>query len=283
MVASTIPIENGVNPEFKISQTSKRNMTSTSPMWDHSYCRVPYQQSECDSRLGVKKQIELLGMEASTPVISENLSTEGNPRDRFICFQVISSDQDLLFIEAGSIESDTRCLDQNWFRKSLYAFPPFCMILKVLSKVLKDKVPMMILVTPAWPSQLWYPEAMKMFIQQPILLTKRRDLLKNPKGEIHPFIQNKTLKLVAWVVSGLDYRRKEFQGRLPTLSLNQEDQVLTQIINRYGVDGLAGVLKGKLNQILEFLYQLSQNGLQYRTINNYRSETSAFHDHIQGS
>ena len=38
---------------------------------------------------------------------------------------------------------------QNWFHKSLYAFPPFCMIPKILSKALKDKVPIMILVTPA--------------------------------------------------------------------------------------------------------------------------------------
>ena len=86
---------------------------------------------------------------------------------------------------------------------------------------------------------------MRMSIQQPILLTWRSDLLKNPQGEIPPLVQNKTLKLVAWTVSGLDYKRKEFQGGLPTLSLNQEDQVLTQIMNRPGVNGLAGVLKGK--------------------------------------
>ena len=134
---------------------------------------------------------------------------------------------------------------QNWFHKNICAFPPFCMIPKVLSKVWKDKVPTMILVTPAWPSQQWYPEAMRMSMQQPILLTRRRDLLKNPKGGIHPLVQNKTLNLVAWTVSGLDYKRKEFQGRLPTLSLNQEDQVRTQIMNRPGVNGLAGVLKRK--------------------------------------
>ena len=71
------------------------------------------------------------------------------------------------------------------------------MIPKVLSKVLKDKIPMMILVTPAWPTQLWYPEAMRMSIHQPILLNWRRDLLKSRKGEIHSLVQNKTLKLVA--------------------------------------------------------------------------------------
>ena len=39
------------NPEFKISPTSKRNMGSSSERWDQSYCRVPSQQTECDSRL----------------------------------------------------------------------------------------------------------------------------------------------------------------------------------------------------------------------------------------
>ena len=82
-----------------------------------------------------------------------------------------------------------------------------------------------------------------MFIQQPISLTWRRDLLKSLKGEVHPLVQNKTLQLVAYTVSGVDYKRNEFQGRLPTLSLNEGDQVLTQIMNPPGVNGLAGVLK----------------------------------------
>ena len=72
----------------------------------------------------------------------------------------------------------------------------------------------------------------------------RRDLLKSPNGEIHPLVQNKTLKSVLWTVSRLDYKKK-FQRRLPTLSLSQ-DQVLTQFMNRPGVNGLPGVLKGKL-------------------------------------
>ena len=49
-------------------------------------------------------------MEASSPFISENLSNEGDPRDRSICFRTISSDQDLFFVEARSIEASSRCL-----------------------------------------------------------------------------------------------------------------------------------------------------------------------------
>ena len=68
-----------------------------------------------------------------------------------------------------------------------------------------------------------------MSTQQPILLTWRKDLLKNPKGQVRPLVQNKTLKLVARNNSRLDYKRKKSQRRLPNLSLNQENQALTQV------------------------------------------------------
>ena len=53
---------------------------------------LPSQKTERDSKLGVKKQFGLLRMEASSQVISENLSTEGNPRGRSICFKTYFSE-----------------------------------------------------------------------------------------------------------------------------------------------------------------------------------------------
>ena len=99
-------------------------MGSSVPMWDHSYCRVSSQQTERDSRLGVKKQFGLLGMETSSLIISENLSTEGNSRERSICFQIISSDQDLLFVEASSIEPSSRCLPTKLVPQESLCFSP---------------------------------------------------------------------------------------------------------------------------------------------------------------
>ena len=89
-----------------------------------------------------------------------------------------------------------------------------------------------------------------MSIKSLILLPWRKDVLKNPKGEIHLLVQNRTLKLLAWTVSRLDCRRKEFQRQLPTLSPSQEDQILMQIKSRPGESGLAGVLEGKLIHFL---------------------------------
>ena len=88
-----------------------------------------------------------------------------------------------------------------------------------------------------------------MSIKSPILLPWRKDL-KNPKGEIHSLAQNRTLQLMAWMVSGLDWRRSEFQRQNPTLSPGQEDQILKQVISRSEESALAGVLEGRLIHIL---------------------------------
>ena len=89
-----------------------------------------------------------------------------------------------------------------------------------------------------------------MLINSPILLPWRKTLLKNPRGEIHPLVQNRTLQLVAWTVFGLDCRRREFDRQLPTLSSGQEDQILMQIMSQPGESGLAGVLEEKLIHFL---------------------------------
>ena len=122
------------------------------------------------------------------------------------------------------------------------------MIPKVL-KTLKEKVPKLILITLAWTTQVSYPKILNMSINSPILLPWKKDLLKNPKREIHPLVQNRTLKLVAWTVSGIDCRR-EFQRQLPILSPSQEDQILMQIMSRHGESGLADVPEGKLIHFL---------------------------------
>ena len=91
--------------------------------------------------------------------------------------------------------------------------------------------------------QVWYPNILSMSIKSPILLSLRKDPLKYPKEKIHPLVQNKTLQRVAWTVSGLNYKRKEFLRQFLTLSLCQEDQVLIHIMIQLGESGLLGVLE----------------------------------------
>ena len=132
---------------------------------------------------------------------------------------------------------------RNWTRKFLYNFLPFCMIPKVLKNKLKEKLSKLTLITSAWKTQVWYSKILYMSIKSPIFLPWRKDLLKNSKGQIHPLLQNRDLELVAWMVSGLDCRRREFQRQLPTLSPGQEDRILMQIMSWPGESGLVGILQ----------------------------------------
>ena len=63
---------------------------------------------------------------------------------------------------------------------------------------------------------------------------------------MHPLLQNQTMRLAACIITGNIWLRKEFQKGLQTLSFHQEERVLTKIIVRLGISGVAGVINRKL-------------------------------------
>ena len=71
-----------------------------------------------------------------------------------------------------------------------------------------------------------------------------RRIQENPKGGQHPL--GETLRLGAWLISGISTLQKEFQKRQPSLSQVQELEVQRRLTNRPGDGGAAGVVKGKL-------------------------------------
>ena len=84
----------------------------------------------------------------------------------------------------------------NWGSLKFYAFPPFSLVAKVLSKIRKDRAEG-ICVLPDWPTQPWYPVAKSMMKTAPIILKPKKDLLQqpnNPKMQ-HP-LQSKLQLLV---------------------------------------------------------------------------------------
>ena len=120
------------------------------------------------------------------------------------------------------------------------------MIHKVLKKVEEKKVPSLIIVTPTWQTQSWYPELLRLSVRNPIILPLKEDLLKCPQNQQHPLIQNQTMQLAVWLVSGSVWQRKEYQRGVQTLLSHREEKVLSQLTHRPGISELAGVL----NEIL---------------------------------
>ena len=191
-------------PESQVSLSSKRNMGLSSPMWDYSYCQEPSQQTECDSRLGIKKQFGLLGMEASSPVISENLSIKRNPRNRSICFQAITSDQDLLFVEGGSIEPKSRCLPTKLVPQKSLSFSPILHDLKKCPH--DDPCNSSLAITTVVPRSNENVHTTTNFTD----LEERS--LKNSKERNSSPCPKQNLKISGMDGPELDYKRKNFKG-----------------------------------------------------------------------
>ena len=104
----------------------------------------------------------------------------------------------------------TDALQQIWGNQLFYAFLPFFLILQTSKKVSYDLTKKMLLVTPTWQSQIWYPLLLEMSIVRQLLLP-RNTSLKNPQEEVHPLIAHRKLQLAVWTILGKDYLRREFQ------------------------------------------------------------------------
>lgn len=87
-------------------------------------------------------------------------------------------------------------LSLNWSNLSVYAFPPFSILQRVLRKA-REELPMMILIAPLWPAQPWYPDLLELAHGPPLEIAVRRDLLLQPRSGIrHP--NPGVLSLHAW-------------------------------------------------------------------------------------
>ena len=125
-----ISVKDGRFPEFKLVQLKE--------IWDHLLqCGITLTAEYLPSKLNVTVEWESRNNSDSSELKLAPQSFQRNPRDRSICFQIISSDQDLHFVEARSIDPSSRCLPTRLVPQEsyLYAFPLFWMIPKDLSKV----------------------------------------------------------------------------------------------------------------------------------------------------
>ena len=129
----------------------------------------------------------------------------------------------------------------------LYTFSPFSFIQaskirktkeKQNSKIAKEKVTTVILITPLWQTSLWYPNLLAMSFSQPFLLPMSPGVLTNLKGEDHPFVRKKPLVLVAWKVTGKPWLSQACQKELPILSLTQRYKVYQLITTPLGKNGV---------------------------------------------
>ena len=134
----------------------------------------------------------------------------------------------------------------EWRNQNAYLFPPFAMIPRCLAKVYKDQATVVI-ITPTWQSQAWYPSLLEMSIDLPILLPQMRDMLVSPRGEPHPLSVTNNLMLAAWKVSGDRHLQEGFRQKLPLCwQSTPGGRAPLAFTKAPGDSGVAGASKGRL-------------------------------------
>ena len=105
------------------------------------------------------------------------------------------------------MSAGTDSLLQNWENLQGYAFPPFPLIRKVLNKMRQTRGCHLTLIAPFWPQKEWFPDLLELLVEPPLLLPRRRDLLRQP--HFHRFHLNpQGLQLHAWRLSSNSPNRK---------------------------------------------------------------------------
>ena len=103
-----------------------------------------------------------------------------------------------------------------WANMFAYAFPPICLIPKVLSHMLQFHC-QIILIARQWPRRHWYPSLLQLFVACPIRLHLIPDLLTQPRSQIvHP--NPGLFKLTAWMLSTDKCKRRDFLKTLENFS-----------------------------------------------------------------
>ena len=143
-----------------------------------------------------------------------------------------------------STSKATGAPQQRWVNIYFHTFPRFRLIEWVLQKLRKKNVTA-ILISHHGKLDAWYSMLLYMPVRKPLLIPQTRKLLTDPFGKIYPLIQNQTLTLAAWKVSGKVWQYKAFQRGYPDLSQVFKEQTQFLLMNRPGVSGLACILKGK--------------------------------------
>ena len=104
-------------------------------------------------------------------------------------------------------------LSQDWQGRSMYMFPPFPLLSKVVQKLLSTQVAEVILVAPWWPSQPWFPHlhVLHLFVEHLLSLPYRRDLLSQQDQKY--ISDGKSFHLHVWRLSCDTTKQQAFQTR----------------------------------------------------------------------
>ena len=107
----------------------------------------------------------------------------------------------------------TDALLQEWEGLKAYANPPWNLVGRTLGKAQREKVELILLIAPVWPTQPWYPNLLDLLVDYPRLIPQWENALLGTAESAIPEI---IPQLAVWPISNRDTRKKAFQQELVT-------------------------------------------------------------------
>jgi len=98
----------------------------------------------------------------------------------------------------GSLQLRKGCLSNKVEHRVDLCLPSFCLN-RQSTKESCDRESLIIII-PLWQTKHWHPLLLQLCVSNPIQLPNNKSLPRNPKGEYHPLIIQRSLTLVAWLV-----------------------------------------------------------------------------------
>ena len=180
--------------------------------------------------------------------------------------------------QAAAVDS----LVQSWDNLQAYAFPPFGLLQRVLSKVRGSHNLVLTLMALFWPLCPWFADLLDLLVEVPVLLPLCRDLLRQP--HFHHFHGNLRALALNWV-SHCQRSARHFGfsvgvvgqlafSRRPSTRLNYQSKWSTYRAwcHSHG----HSVCRPTVPKIADFLLYLRRSlHLSYSTVASYRSMLSA--------
>ena len=195
--------ENGRDKESRSNVDLKRNLGVSSWAGDHDYCQTFTRESQLQDRLGISSPDRFLRMETVPSNFQQDMPNIGEKtRNRPVCFKVVKSASNLLFLEARFQQSWHGCSSAELVSQESICIPSIRLDSKSIEKVDEEKVLFLIIVTTTWQTQSWYPDILRLSVRNRIILPLKDYLLNGPQNQHHPLVQNQAMQLAVWFVSG---------------------------------------------------------------------------------
>ena len=130
---------------------------------------------------------------------------------------------------------------QDWAQRRGYANPLWCLTPRCLSQI-KCQGARVLLITPLWRTQPWFPVLLEMLEDYPRILPGRSDLTLSPTGQ--KFIMNQAPTLVTWPICGIPSSQEAFRTQLQNSCSPPGEQRQPPITTPCSTSGLVGVSRG---------------------------------------